>query len=80
MNHRESSIKFEDLPDEALLRLRQMLSLHLVPYSASTVWRLCRRKNFPPPIRVSPGVTAWKVGDIRAYLGNLGKRSKGGAA
>ena len=73
-------IRFQDLPDEALIRLRQMLALHVVPYSASTLWRRCRSNEFPRPIRVSPGITAWKVGDIRAHLEALSKPTKGGAA
>lgn len=74
-------ILFQDLPDEALIRLRQLLALHVVPYSASTLWRRCRSNDFPRPIRVSSGITAWKVGDIRAYLEALSSKStKGGAA
>lgn len=80
MNHHKSAICFADLPDEALIRLRQILALHVVPYSASTLWRRCRSNDFPRPIRVSPGITAWKVGDIRAYLEALSKPTKGGAA
>lgn len=73
-------LRFEELPDEALIRLRQMMALHIVPYSASTLWRRCRSNDFPKPIRVSPGITVWRVGDIRAYLEGIGKSSKGGAA
>lgn len=67
-----SKIRFQDLPDEALIRLRQMIALRLVPYSASTLWRRCRSNDFPRPIKVSPGVTAWRVGDVRRYLKNVG--------
>lgn len=71
--------RFQDLPDEALIRLRLML--HVVPYSASTLWRRCRSNEFPRPIKVSPGITAWKVGDVRAHLESLSsKPTKGGAA
>jgi prophage regulatory protein len=73
MNHRKSAINFADLPDEAFIRLRQMLALQVVPYSASTLWRRCRTNDFPHPIKVSPGVTAWRVGDVRRYLENVGK-------
>jgi prophage regulatory protein len=76
-----SKTRFQDLPDEAFIRLRQMLSLHVVPYSASTLWRRCRSNEFPRPIKVSPGITAWKVGDVRAHLESLSsKPTKGGAA
>ena len=73
-----SKLRFEDLPDEALIRLRQMIALRLVPYSASTLWRLCRSNDFPRPIKVSPGVTAWRVGDVRRYLKNVGNTAAEG--
>ena len=68
-------VRFQDLPDEALIRLRHMLALKVVPYSASTLWRRCRSNEFPRPIKVSQGITAWKVGDIRSYLNGLAKSS-----
>ena len=73
-------IEFQDLPDEALIRLRQMLAFHLVPYSASTLWRRCRNNQFPRPIKVSDGITAWRVGDVREHLESLFKNSNGGQA
>ena len=73
-----SKIRFQDLPDEALIRLRQMLALHVVPYSAATLWRHCRNNEFPRPIKVSAGVTAWRVGDIRQYLSEIERRHQGG--
>ena len=77
MNDRNSAIKFADLPDEALIRLHQLLALHVVPFSASTLWRQCRSKNFPLPIKVSAGVTAWRVGDIRRHFSEIERRDKG---
>lgn len=71
---------FVDLPDEAFIRPKHLLSLQLVPFSATTLWRKCRQGEFPQPIKVSAGITAWRVGDIRSYLKALGKRSTGGAA
>lgn len=70
-------IRFQDLPDEALIRLRQMLELHVVPYSASTLWRQCKSKNFPRPIKVSAGVTAWRVGDIRQHFSEIERKHEG---
>ncbi len=71
-----AQIDFEKLPDDALIRLRQLRALQLIPFSASTLWRHCRSNDFPRPVKVSPGVTAWRVGDIRAFLSGLGKSSK----
>ncbi len=71
---------FDDLPDVALIQIRPLVNYKVVPYSATTIWRLCRSGKFPRPIKVTPGITAWKVGDIRAYLDVVAKESEGGAA
>ncbi len=74
-----SSDEFTRLPDEALIRLSSLKQWGLIPFSASTLWRRCRSNDFPKPIKLSPGVTAWRVGDIRAFLNGIAKASKGGA-
>jgi predicted DNA-binding transcriptional regulator AlpA len=71
---------FDDLPDVALIQIRPLINFKVVPYSATTIWRLCRDGKFPRPIKITSGITAWKVGDIRAYLNDVAKVSKGGAA
>lgn len=71
---------FDDLPDAAMIQIRPLIHYRVLPYSATTIWRKSRSGEFPSPIKVSSGITAWRVGDIRAYLESLGKPSKGGAA
>jgi predicted DNA-binding transcriptional regulator AlpA len=66
---------FDALPDVALIQLRPLLHYKVLPYSATTVWRLCRTGKFPRPIKVSPGITAWRVADIRKYLDQVGSKS-----
>lgn len=63
---------FDALPDVALIQIRHLVNYKVVPYSATTIWRLCRNGKFPSPIKVSPGITAWRVGDIRGYLNSVG--------
>jgi len=58
----------DGLSDNALIRLENLHSFNIVPFSSSTVWRKVRTGDFPSPIKVSAGVTAWRVGDIRAWL------------
>jgi len=58
----------DGLSDNALVRLTNLIALKLVPFSPSTLWRKVRKGEFPAPIKVSAGVTAWRVGDIRAWL------------
>jgi predicted DNA-binding transcriptional regulator AlpA len=66
---------FDALPDVALIQLRSLLQYKVIPYSATTVWRLCRTGKFPHPVKISPGITAWRVGDIRKYLESVGNKS-----
>jgi predicted DNA-binding transcriptional regulator AlpA len=79
MNRYKSTIRFDDLPDNAFIRLRHLLALQLVPYSATTLWRKCRRNEFPKPVKVSAGITAWRVGEIRRHINNIGKHKSGEA-
>jgi prophage regulatory protein len=59
---------FDGLSDDALVRLANLIALKLIPFSSSTLWRKVSKGEFPAPIKVSTGVTAWRVGDIRAWL------------
>lgn len=59
---------FDSLPDVAMIQLRPLLNYKVLPYSATTIWRKCRSGDFPSPIKLSAGITAWRVGDIRNYL------------
>ena len=60
---------FDDLPDDALLREKQILHPKgPVPVSHSTWWAGVRAGRFPQPVRLGPRTTAWRVGDIRALL------------
>lgn len=67
---------FESLPDTALIQIRLLVYYGVVPYSATTIWRKCRNGEFPAPIKISSGITAWRVGDIRKYLEVIGNPSK----
>lgn len=60
-----------DLPDEAFLRLDSIVSTPekpgRYPIGSTTWWRWVRTNKAPQPIRLSPGITAWRVGDLRAW-------------
>ena len=68
---------FDDLPDLAMIQLRQLLNYGVIPFSAATIWRKCRSGEFPAPIKISAGITAWRVGDIREYLVSIANTTKG---
>ena len=78
MKHLRPPTSFDLLPDVALIQLRPLMNFKVVPYSATTIWRKCRNGEFPSPIKVSAGITAWRVGDIRNYLNSVGKQVKVG--
>jgi len=61
---------FACLPNEALVRLSALRAWRLLPFSASTLWRKVRSKDFPSPVKAAPNITAWRVGDIREWLAN----------
>ncbi len=66
---------FDHLPDSALLRESQLVQSPKrphgtapLPFSAATLWRMAKAGTFPKPIRLAQRVTAWKVGEVRAWL------------
>lgn len=75
-----ANVTFDALPDMALIQIRALVNYKVVPYSATTIWRKCRAGEFPSPIKVSAGITAFRVGDIREYLVSIANTTKGVAA
>jgi len=73
MKHAKALSPFDALPDDAFIRLSLIIAWGLIPFSTSTLWRRVRANTFPKPIRISPQVTAWRVGDIRVWLKNPGE-------
>ena len=69
------------LPEFGYLRLNQIVGHSktvppappIIPISKSTLWRLVREERFPAPCKLSPGVTVWRVEEIRAYIENNGQ-------
>jgi hypothetical protein len=40
----------------------------IIPFSPATLWRKVAAGQFPAPVKLSAGVTAWRVEDVRAWL------------
>ena len=66
---------FDAMPDGAYIREAQLVQSPKrpgvpvpLPFSAPTLWRKVRELTFPAPVRLSERVTAWKVGEVRAWL------------
>ena len=69
------------LPETGFLRERQILgdknakppTPAIIPVSHATWWRGCKSGIYPAPLKLSSGVTVWRVCDIRALLSKLGE-------
>jgi len=66
---------FDTLPDGAFIREAQLVQSpeHPVrpaplPFSAPTLWRKVKNGTFVKPYKLSQRVTAWKVGEVRAWM------------
>ena len=66
---------FDALANGAFIREAQLVRSHRrpespapLPFSAPTLWRKVKAGTFPKPIKLSERVTAWKVGDVRAWI------------
>jgi predicted DNA-binding transcriptional regulator AlpA len=66
---------FEELTDSAYVREAQLIQSSTrsgatapLPFSSPTLWRKVKAGTFPKPVKLSERVTAWKVGDVRAWL------------
>lgn len=65
----ESASPFQPAPlfEATPLFLREPQVLVMVPISPATLWRWVKAKKFPAPIKLSVGVTAWRVSDVEAW-------------
>ena len=63
---------FKDLDDESFIRLKQLIDWQVVPFSASTLWRLARRGRFPPAEHITDQITAWRVKALRFWAADPG--------
>ena len=40
----------------------------LLPWSSATLWRKVKSGDFPAPVKLSEGITAWPVESVRAWM------------
>lgn len=71
---------FDAMPDSGFVREAQLVSSPKrpgaavpLPFSAPTLWRKVRAKTFPAPVKLSERVTAFNVGEVRAWMAAQGQ-------
>ena len=86
MNTPVSPNWFDQTPDSAFLRERQLIgdwrdpySPRLIPISRATLWRLVKNNKFPVPQKIGPNTTAWNCGEVRAWLIERNEAARRGA-
>lgn len=75
------------MDEHALLRLGQIVPT-LFPVNRATWWAWCKKGHAPAPLKLGPGVTVWRAGDLRAFMARqaeaaaqpMGARAGAGAA
>ena len=87
MNTPVSSNWFDQTPDSAFLRERQLIgdwrdpcSPKLIPISRATLWRLVKNNKFPAPQKIGPNTTAWNCGQVRSWLTERNESARRAAA
>lgn len=70
-NKKPTLNSFDTKPDVGMVRQAQLIP-SVLPFSATTLWRRVKDKTFPAPVKIAPRCTAWRVGEVRAWLANQG--------
>ena len=60
--------------DDGFIRQREILKR--VPFSAATLWRMVTRGDFPKPVKLTPGVTAWRNSEFEDWITTRTTRTK----
>lgn len=66
---------FDELPSSAYVRAHQLANNSKrapaavpLPFSEQTLWRKTKAGAFPAPKKFGPNITAWNVGEVRAWM------------
>ena len=76
MHDPKSSI---NLTSEGYIRQAQLIPA-ILPFSAATLWRKVKAGEFPPPLKLSERITAWRVEDIREWIAACNAQNGGANA
>jgi hypothetical protein len=65
------------LPENGFLRLRQIIGDKkagippIIPVCATAWWKGVKTGRYPAAVKLSPGVTVWRVEEIKALIASL---------
>ena len=54
------------LPPQGLSRAKDILPL--LPFGRASLWKFAKTGQFPAPVHVTGGITAWRNADVIAWL------------
>lgn len=62
----QNSVPSHVLPLQGLSRAKDILPL--LPFGRASLWKFSKSGQFPAPVRVTGGITAWRNADVIAWL------------
>ena len=62
----QNSVSSNVLPPQGLSRAKDILPL--LPFGRASLWKFAKSGQFPAPVRVTGGITAWRNADVLAWL------------
>ena len=72
------SIKFADLPPEALIRMPQLRAL--TGLGKTSIYKYMRAGVLPKPVRLGERLSAWRAGEVSEALQRIGAQAAKGTA
>ena len=73
--NKDQAPSFDSLPDSGFIRASHLVRDIKHPnrpvplqISMATLWRYVAAGSFPQPVKLSAGITAWRVGEVRAWM------------
>jgi len=75
------------IPETGYMRLRHIIGdpkasppiPPVIPVSRTTFWNWVKDGKLPQPVKLGPGITAWRVEDIREYIQSAAQCNEGAA-
>lgn len=62
----------QEIDSSSILRLKAVRAL--TGLSRSTIWRLCRRGEFPQPLKLTARLIGWRAAEVQRWLDSRERR------